>query len=99
MDKAEFKRFHDERWFELDSKLKHKAVAVLTDELDASTFSQIVLLHNVDPVHWIGLNHHGWGTGIRNLLREKVALDDALPTGNWDDYYVQAIEAAAGLRP
>jgi len=55
--------------------------------------------------------HHIFGTNIRNLLRDKNLgagiLDNELPPApyedgssqqNWDDYYVQVIEAAAGLR-
>ncbi len=37
--------------------------------------------------------HHGWGTGVRNLLR-RAAPDNELPSGNWDDYYAQVIEHA-----
>lgn len=57
--------------------------------------------------------HHGFGTWIRNVLRQGVPgargiRDEELPPApyadgsqhrNWDDYYVQAIEAAVGLRP
>lgn len=55
--------------------------------------------------------HHGFGTSIRNLLRDEELgagiKDDDLPKApyengesyqNWDDVYVQAIEAAVGLR-
>lgn len=61
------------------------------------------------PATWSA--HHGFGTGIRNLLRNEEygagIKDDELPAApyedgethkNWDDYYVAAIEAAAGLR-
>lgn len=41
--------------------------------------------------------HFHGGMAVRNLLR-KVIRDDELPSGNWDDYYVQALEAAAGKR-
>lgn len=55
--------------------------------------------------------HFGPGMGIRNLLRQAGLTDDKLPSDamdfyygagsgiqNWDDYYVQAVEAAAGAR-
>lgn len=51
-----------------------------------------------DPETWWTTHHHGWGTGIRNYLRKHVCLDNVLPTGNWDDYYIQIIELALGLR-
>lgn len=41
--------------------------------------------------------HFGAGMGIRNELRD-VVKDDELPTGNWDDYYIPAIERAIGVR-
>jgi hypothetical protein len=59
------------------------------------------------PVSW----HHSVGMGIRNLLRQAGLTDDMLPkhamdayygegmgVQNWDDYYIQAVEAAAGAR-
>ena len=55
--------------------------------------------------------HHGFGTSIRNLLRDPVygagILDVDLPDApyedgslqrNWDDFYVAVLEAAVGLR-
>lgn len=55
------------------------------------------------PWHWTG------GMALRNLLRLEGIKDDELPpfdayygegtdVRNWDDYYKQAIEAAAGVR-
>lgn len=50
--------------------------------------------------------HMWWGMGIRNLLREAGVKDEDLPFApyeigqfqNLDDYYIQAVEAAVGLR-
>ena len=42
--------------------------------------------------------HNGFGLRVRNMLRDLVCLDDDLPTGNWDDYYSQLVEASIGLR-
>lgn len=50
--------------------------------------------------------HHIWGTNIRNQLRHGVCSDEDLPLApypdgesysNWDDYYCQALEAAAKI--
>jgi len=53
--------------------------------------------------------HFGQGMAVRNVLRGAIR-DAELPdfpewygeladgTGNWDDYYIQCVEAAAGLR-
>jgi hypothetical protein len=51
-----------------------------------------------DPETWWAEQHFYWGTNMRNLLRKNVCLDDELPTGNWDDYYVQMIELTVGVR-
>lgn len=46
-----------------------------------------------DPESWAVEYHFGWGMAVRNLLRDVYA-DVELPTGNWDDYYIPAVEAA-----
>lgn len=51
-----------------------------------------------DPEKWWADYHHGWGTAIRNHLRDTVCHDDSLPSGNWDDYYVPLVEISVGLR-
>ncbi|WP_028058289.1 hypothetical protein [Candidatus Solirubrobacter pratensis] len=52
--------------------------------------------------------HMSGGMGVRNYLRQEGFTDDQLPTlpelydgkdvSTWDDFYVQVMEAAAGLR-
>jgi uncharacterized LabA/DUF88 family protein len=51
-----------------------------------------------DPETWWAEQHFYWGMDMRNLLRKNVCLDNELPTGNWDDYYVQMIELTVGVR-
>lgn len=72
-----------------------KGVAALREILDPNEIKE---LHKADPKKWWALGHHGWGTRIRNYLRGKVCLDDELPSKNWDDYYVQLVEIACGVR-
>jgi len=60
--------------------------------------TDITEAHEKDPETWWALYHHGWGTNIRNYLRDNVCLDDKLPTNNWDDYYIQFVEMACGIR-
>jgi hypothetical protein len=67
---------------------------LLTDEAIETT----KMFHSRDPKTWWAIYHHGWGTGMRNYLRDKVCLDDQLPSGNWDDYYIQLIEMTCGIR-
>lgn len=42
--------------------------------------------------------HFEVGMQVRNALRDAAA-DDQLPTGNWDDYYVGAIDDLAANQP
>lgn len=49
-------------------------------------------------IDWIEGEHHGWGMSIRNALRTEGFTDDQLPDGNWDDYYIQVVEIAVGIR-
>lgn len=67
------------------------------------------LLKNLGKVFWIGLDEavqecpdrwwaiSGWhfhqGMTIRNMLRNIIS-DKELPSGNWDDYYIEVIESA-----
>lgn len=67
---------------------------ILTDEIIETTKG----FHSKDPKTWWATYHHGWGTGIRNYLRDKVCRDDELPSENWDDYYIQLFEMACGIR-
>lgn len=48
-----------------------------------------------DPDEWWIRYHNGWGRAVRNYLRISGGIRDAkLPTGNWDDYYIDVIEEA-----
>jgi len=43
--------------------------------------------------------HFGTGMAIRNLLRTHGCRDERLPTGNFDDYYVEALREALQPEP
>lgn len=102
----EFGRFHEERWQELDPVLQAQAVALLKEKLEPQLLEEIGAAYVVNPNHWMGeigkdilfyTFHFAEGMMIRNLLR-TIILDDALPSGNWDDFYSSALERAAGCR-
>lgn len=75
-----------------------KGVAHLKTILDNGTRGMIYIKWKDDPIHWWASYHHGWGTAIRNSLRDHVCTDAELPSGNWDDYYIQLVEIACGAR-
>lgn len=91
----------------LPDELRQRAVAHLHAELPEEFFDGVRDAHTKDPEHWWTLWHMGQGMSIRNLLREEIR-DDELPAnvwageqmdvGNWDDYYIEVVEEAAGLR-
>ena len=76
----------------------NKSVEELKTILDRNEIEQIKEAHKEDPETWWALYHHGWGTAIRNFLRNNVCKDDELPSGNWDDYYIQVVELVCDVR-
>lgn len=92
----EFIKFHSDRLAELPTDILNKAIKVLNEELDEKTKDKIRADIKKDPIYWFAPYHHGWGTAIRNLLRNKVCLDDKLSLNdeykNWDNYYVLIVE-------
>ena len=79
----------------LDPEIKVKAIAVLRQDLPDDSKIEIRNAMQESDM-WYVSHHFYWGMAIRNLLRDKVCLDDKLPTRNWDDYYIECVEAAVG---
>jgi hypothetical protein len=75
-----------------------KSISYLDGLLTKDTKEDVARLHKENPDTWWASFHFGWGMRIRNLLRDNVCLDDKLPSGNWDDYYIQLVEIACGIR-
>ena len=93
---AELKEFHDDRWNELSEELKQRIVKEAVKILQKIDNINELKAHVVsNPLNWATPIHFYWGMWFRNQLRtEGNILDDVLPTGNWDDYYVRAVEEA-----
>lgn len=47
-----------------------------------------------DKKGWFALFHHGWGTGIRNALRNASYGEKYFGINNLDDIYVELVEDA-----
>lgn len=47
-----------------------------------------------DPQRWWVGYHHGWGTNIRNMLREGGHGEKELEVANLDDVYIGLVEEA-----
>lgn len=82
----------------LPNDIKNKAIDFLRKELLEEEIIDIRKAIKEKPNDWWALSHFSWGMSIRNKLRQNVALDDKLPTKNWDDYYVQLVEEAVKLK-
>ena len=98
MSDTEFVAFHKERFAELSDDIIIKAENAIKEYLSVGDVDIIKEAIKSDPIHWASLYHFNSGMEIRNLLRDKVCLDDVLPSGNWDDYYVCLIECAVGMK-
>ncbi len=89
---------HDQYLKELPVWIIEKSIPVLKIWLGTRIIFQIRGDAESDPELWWADKHHGWGTAVRNHLREEVCLDTELPSGNWDDYYIQLVELACEIR-
>jgi len=94
----EINKFHQEMFSRLPKDIADKSIEFLKSFLSDEDKQFIKEDFQRDSDTWWALAHHGWGTGIRNQLRDNVCLDEDLPTPNWDDYYIILIEKACGLR-
>lgn len=86
------------KWAALPVDFRRQAVEILKSEMSETFFFELRGAAKEDPEWWA---KHGWhfgqGMQIRNILRDNGLTDDYLPDQNWDDYYVQALEEAAGI--
>jgi hypothetical protein len=84
-----------QRLQELPPDIRKKSIRFLSEFLTPEQKRYFQEKMEENPHEWWA--QQGWhfrgGMYIRNKLRE-VALDDALPSGNWDDYYIAVMEEA-----
>ena len=78
----------------LDPEYKQKVVEALRNSLKAESAVAIQKLIAEDPDGWWVPYHFTAGMAIRNHIRDLGFVDKELPTGNWDDYYVEILEEA-----
>jgi hypothetical protein len=88
----------DEYLKECPDWIVEKAVSYLKTLFTEGVKEDVARLHKQDHENWWASSHFTWGMKIRSFLRENVCLDDKLPSGNWDDYYIQLVEIACGIR-
>lgn len=111
LDDSDMDKLYDAAWAAVDPEVKGRAVASLRNAIsedDKQLIRDAIAKHGRHEwIHEFG--HHGFGTAARNWLRKDGILDAELPpfdayygegtdVRNWDDVYVQALEAAVGCR-
>jgi hypothetical protein len=93
------KAYYDEKLSEIPKDFLEECVKLIQKEFEQEEIDEIKNAYEQDgEIEWAIPYHHGWGTNVRNLLRQEGCLDYKLPDKNWDDYYIQVIELALGLR-
>lgn len=83
---------------ELDDKVIKDSVKCLKESFSVNGKRWVWRRAEERGESWFIEHHFRMGMNIRNLLREEILSDHKLPTGNWDDYYVELVEIACGLR-
>jgi hypothetical protein len=98
--------YFDKQYNEIAKDVLEDAVECLQESLSEEEKRDIIARYNLyGKYDWVyhRVNndmgfHFSSGMRIRNILRRYGLADNMLPCGNWDDYYVQVIEKALGLR-
>lgn len=84
----------------LSDDIRVRAIAQLQGVLAPRVFEEVRELYVKNPERWWAIHHMFFGMTIRNILRGAIK-DDELPDNgigpNWDDYYIEVLEEAAGI--
>lgn len=102
-EEMEYIEFHNERYNEIPPALKNTIGYLLDTHLnEIGIRRQIVRSYMTYGGQWIHkdiqFGHFSFGMYIRNLLRKNGVKDEMFPSHNLDDYYVQLVEWAVGIR-
>lgn len=71
---------------------KLSAISFLATLISRKDKKRIKIKIKRDPEGWFALYHHGWGTCIRNALREVNYGEKYFGINNLDDIYVELVE-------
>lgn len=91
---------HTNEWQNLPPDVQEKAIACMQTFFAEypDVAEEVTTAIKTDPDTWWAPYHFYWGMGVRNMLRNQVEIDGTERIGNWDDYYIYAIEAGLGVR-
>lgn len=91
----------DIKWNELTQEQKSRGKSIIERYVFPTMFIEDIETWRtelVDSDKWIGLFHHFGGMQVRNILRQNGFKDDETPDKNLDDYYIQLLQYALGIR-
>jgi hypothetical protein len=78
----------------LSEEKKYPAIDCLKNHISKELKIGLRILIERDPEGWFAMYHHGWGTAIRNVLRQKGFGEEYFNINNLDDIYVELVEDA-----
>ncbi|MBZ4649269.1 hypothetical protein [Thermosipho sp. (in: thermotogales)] len=93
--------YFEKKLKEIPKNVLEKAVKFLKDNIPNDAKEYYIEMYNKNKhlIDWFLLEHFRSGMTIRNMLRKDANLSDyLLPDKNWDDYYIQVLEIALGIR-
>lgn len=78
----------------LPREIRIQAEDIIISEVGVEELFEVNKRRVKNPEGWVyeDRGHFTWGMSLRNLLRTNGLKDQLLPTGNWDDYYVEVLE-------
>lgn len=88
----------EQKLMEIPKDVLEGTVQLLKKSVPEKLKNLLKEIYKKDPDNWMIPYHFGFGMSIRNVIREGGFPDKKLPDGNWDDYYVQVLEIAIGVR-
>jgi hypothetical protein len=99
MNKAEEMRYYCKKFSEIPLIWFPKAREVFDQNLSEEwRYEAKQAVKEMGLNNWFNGSHFYAGMWIRNKLRDAGMLDQYLPDGNWDDYYVPLLEWWLGFR-
>lgn len=92
--------YYNNKLAEIPKDVLEKAIEYLNQHLSEDDKEFLINEYNKNRllIDWFIPYHNYDGMYLRNELRNIGLTDDLLPDKNWDDYYIQVLELAIGIR-
>lgn len=80
----------------LPHALVNKAMKLLSNLIGDTDRHYIHQWYTENPNAWHLQLSYIWGLNVRRALRENICIDELLPSGTWETYYIPLVELALG---